>query len=84
MLLTENEYISSNWREKRLDLGDSEDAVANLETYYVVREGVESGITPERLKLLGECGELVVAEEIRLFFVRDMFNMMKSQVGDRS
>lgn len=84
MLLTENEYISSNWREKRLDLGDSEDTVANLETYYVVREGVESRITPERLKLLGERGELVVAEEIRLFFVRDMFNMMKSQVGDRS
>lgn len=58
--------------------------MANLETYYVVREGVESRITPERLKLLGERGELVVAEEIRLFFVRDMFNMMKSQVGDRS
>lgn len=84
MLLTENEYISSNWREKRLDLGDSEDTVANLETYYVVREGVESRITPERLKLLGERGELVAAEEIRLFFVHDIFNMMTSQVGDRS
>lgn len=68
MLLTENEYISSNWREKRLDLRDSENPVANLETYYVVKEGVESRITPDRLELLGERGELLAAGKNKIVF----------------